>query len=461
MVRVITQETFDLVVTENMEEFGMDRAEAVKDAKEQFEQQGVSLVNIVVSEQGSQVVVEAVKALFGEEKEENLSESLTTIMNCCEGDLAQRVLATDNGAYSALLRHLGKPGADLQCKVLETLSKVMDTNPDHLEAQGVEHMYNLLSSPQDSILVAVLDWMLICCVRHEGNRQALVDRPGLLGQTAQLAGEKDNEVVTMVCKLWVQLVQDDDVRVPFGKAHEHARELVEVHHALTVLTKVLVAQKESKDVAGPCLLGLASLCLRNEYCQEVVDEGGLQAILDILGDENKQAEVITRALVLLKVLAGNDQVKTEVGRSGGLHLITAAITQFLPRASTAEAGCAALAAVCLRQAENCAQVVTDCEGAAVVTSCMRQHPKQRKVQAASAAAIRNIVSRDKQLCPPFIERGVEELLNSALDLHGDHIGDTLRSALRDLELKVELQERWTGEKIKITESFVATEGVHD
>ena len=55
MVRVITQETFDLVVTENMEEFGMDRAEAVKDAKEQFEQQGVSLVNIVVSEQGSQV----------------------------------------------------------------------------------------------------------------------------------------------------------------------------------------------------------------------------------------------------------------------------------------------------------------------------------------------------------------------------------------------------------------------
>ena len=55
MVRVITQETFDLVVTENMEEFGMERAEAVKDAKEQFEQQGVSLVNIVLSEQGSQV----------------------------------------------------------------------------------------------------------------------------------------------------------------------------------------------------------------------------------------------------------------------------------------------------------------------------------------------------------------------------------------------------------------------
>ena len=31
-------------------------------------------------------MVEAVKALFGEEKEENLSESLTTIMNCCDGE---------------------------------------------------------------------------------------------------------------------------------------------------------------------------------------------------------------------------------------------------------------------------------------------------------------------------------------------------------------------------------------
>ena len=289
-----------------------------------------------------------------------------------------------------------------------------------------------------------------------------VCRPGLLSRTADLASEKGNEVVGMVCKLWVQLVQDDDVRVPFGKAHEHARELVEVHHALTVLTKVLVGQKKNKETAGPCLLALASLSLRNEYCQEVVDEGGLQAVLDILGeDENRQPEVITRALVLLKVLAGNDQVKTEVGRAGGLQLIKEAVTQFLPRASTAEAGCAALASVCLRQPENCTNLVTLCEGAALITSCMRQHPKQRKVQASAAAAIRNIVSRNKQLCPPFIERGVEELLNSALDLHGDRIGDTLRSALRDLDLKVELQERWTGEKIKIAESFVATEGVHD
>ena len=32
------------------------------------------------------MVVEAVKGLFGEEKEEKLLESLTTIINCCDGE---------------------------------------------------------------------------------------------------------------------------------------------------------------------------------------------------------------------------------------------------------------------------------------------------------------------------------------------------------------------------------------
>ena len=61
---MISQETFDLAVAENMEEFSMEQAEAVRDAREQFQQQGINLANIVVSEMGSQRVVRAVKALF-------------------------------------------------------------------------------------------------------------------------------------------------------------------------------------------------------------------------------------------------------------------------------------------------------------------------------------------------------------------------------------------------------------
>ena len=37
----------------------------------------------------NKVVVEAVKGLFGEEKEERLMESLSTIISCCDGEKAQ------------------------------------------------------------------------------------------------------------------------------------------------------------------------------------------------------------------------------------------------------------------------------------------------------------------------------------------------------------------------------------
>ena len=43
MERRVTQETFDNVVLENMEEFGMTKEEAIEDSIKQFTTQGVDL----------------------------------------------------------------------------------------------------------------------------------------------------------------------------------------------------------------------------------------------------------------------------------------------------------------------------------------------------------------------------------------------------------------------------------
>ena len=142
MVKVITQETFDSVVKENVEEFGMEMSEAVRDAKEQFEKQGINLGNIVISEKGSQVVVEAVQNLF---KKENVLENLKVIQDCCRDDLPSRVLATDNGAYSVLVKLSAETESDqTMLEVVRTLVTVMDTNPDMLESQGIDIMKKIL-----------------------------------------------------------------------------------------------------------------------------------------------------------------------------------------------------------------------------------------------------------------------------------------------------------------------------
>ena len=168
-----------------------------------------------------------------------------------------------------------------------------------------------------------------------------------------------------------------------------------------------------------------------------------------------------KCLQVVKALAGNDKVKTDAGRDGILPLIITAMDRHVTRAGLVEAGCSALTSLTLRQSENSVQVVKECDGAGILPLVMAKHPTNKKVQSSASAAIRNIVSRNKELCPAFIERGVEQLLSVAMEHHRNTIGDTIRSAQRDLGLKVEFVESWTGDKIKISEDFRESSDIVD
>jgi len=461
MVKVITQETFDAVVKENVEEFGMEMAEAVKDAKEQFEKQGINLGNIVLSEKGSQVVVDAVKELFKDLSDDEIVKELHTIQENCKDDLAQRVLATNNGAYSVLIKLCqSKESQNLQEELVKTLVSVMTTNPDMLESQGIDAINKILGKHQDdSLCLQTLKLVLICSLKCEENRVALI-QSGVLSNLSKCISSSDPEIVIMVARVWVAMVQDDDVRVPFGKAHENAREIVENHDGLKLLTSSLEKHNSHLKALEACLSGIRALAVRNEYCQEVVDEGGLKHVQTILINYPQEADVVMKCLQVIKALAGNDKVKTDAGREFGiLPLVVTSMDRHVTRAGLVEAGCSAITSLTLRQSDNSCQVVKDCDGAVILTLVMSKHPTNRKVQSAAAAAIRNIVSRNKELCAAFIERGVEQLLSTAMEHHREKIGDTIRSAQRDLGLKVELVESWTGDKIKISEDFRESEDI--
>jgi armadillo repeat-containing protein 6 len=66
-----------------------------------------------------------------------------------------------------------------------------------------------------------------------------------------------------------------------------------------------------------------------------------------------------------------------------------------------------------------------------------------------ALAIRNIVSRNRELCKEFIDLNIEDLLHLAIKNHGDDVEENIKDALRDLGLKVHLKERWTGTGMKL------------
>ena len=55
-------------------------------------------------------------------------------------------------------------------------------------------------------------------------------------------------------------------------------------------------------------------------------------MLDLLMDSNKHNKgIVTESLKLLKTLAGNDNVKKEIGESNGIHIIISAINNYVVR----------------------------------------------------------------------------------------------------------------------------------
>lgn len=442
MVRVITQETFDAVVKENIDEFGLEKEEAIKEAIAQFESQGVNLCNIVTSStEDEHVILEAIKQLTDIDlnKEESIIEMCLIVKSECDKGLAEKVLATQNNGYETLMKIAEKSKSiNVLKEVIAALASLLDSNPDPFDANGFQMIVDVLTNQNNTdVIGSSLDMTLAVCVRHEQNRQNLVHNK-VLG----LLDKHFEKHPVQVARIWQALVQDDDVRVPYGKAHDHAREIVEEHNAIPQLLCILKEGKSTTPVAEMALYlsCLSSLSVRNEYCQLVSEKNGLTILFELLVDPDQKPQIIKESLILLKTVAGNDNVKNDIRASKGIGIIVDAILKNLSNKGICYGGCTLIAAICLRTPEN-AQTIMEAGGAQLLIQVLKTHLSNGKIVGAATNAIRNIVSRSKHLAEPFIE--LEGLLNEAIKMHPKS-SDSIKSALRDLGLKVHLKEEWTG-----------------
>ena len=96
--------------------------------------------------------------------------------------LAEKVLATKEGAYEALVEAGGRLSGDDSTgleAVVRALASLLNGNPDPLDKSGFAFIKGALdhssTSSNDSLVDATLELILFCCVRHEQNRQNLVN----------------------------------------------------------------------------------------------------------------------------------------------------------------------------------------------------------------------------------------------------------------------------------------------
>ncbi|XP_077644990.1 armadillo repeat-containing protein 6 [Lonchura striata] len=454
--RQIAQETFDEAVQENITEFQMEPEEAVREAVQQFQSQGVDLSNIVkavrpVSENGQRqkhqilLSLESLGRAVAEQDAARLPELLAALAAQCQQEPACRCLAARHGAYPALLAACGLAeghGAALPA-ALAALAALLDGQPELLDAPGRELLLRALR--ERPAAPAALRCVRHACLRHERNRQQLVGAgvlPLLTGAVARHGG--DAQLVRVAAAALRAVTLDDDIRVPFGHAHEHARMIVLENDGLRVLIEAAKAFRDDCGVLSELCATLSRLAVRNEFCQEIVDLGGLNFMVTLLADCMEHPDVVRQALGVLRAVAGNDDVKDAVVSAGAADLIVLAINRHLGNPQICEQGCAALCMLALRKPENCG-VIVEGGGALAALQAMKAHPGEAAVQRQACMLLRNLVARSRELRGPILAMGAEPLLAEARALHRD-CDDVARAALRDLGCHVELRELWTGQK---------------
>ncbi|XP_069505236.1 armadillo repeat-containing protein 6 isoform X2 [Ambystoma mexicanum] len=392
----ITQETFDAVVDENMTEFEMDPEEAVTDAIQQFESQGVDLSNIVKAvrtpnneNEGEPThpilqTLEVLKKSLNSEDLDEVGENLLRFSEYCRQGLAHRCLAAEKNAYPVVLSawKLAPGDRDFTLKALCALSALTEGQPDLLESVCQKLLVSTLRDNAHDAEMTLLGIRLVrhVSLKHENNRQSLVKAgilPLLTGALVQHITEAD--VVREAASALRIMTFDDDIRVPFGNAHDHAKMIVAENNGLKVIIDAAKAFMDNASVLSELCATLSRLVVRNEFCQEVVDLGGLNFMVALLADCIDHKELVKQVLSGIKAVAGNDDVKDAIVNTGGTDLVILAMNRHLSNPQICEQGCAALCMLALRKPENC-RVIMEGGGALAALQAMKAHPREVAVQ---------------------------------------------------------------------------------
>ncbi|XP_039765878.1 armadillo repeat-containing protein 6 homolog [Pararge aegeria] len=463
MVRVITQETYDDVVKENIDEFDMTPEEAVKEAVAQFEAQGVDLSNIIkdlaLSSSDNHLVSIAVgklKELCSEtENDTQIIQELEVLMTECNKDIAHRVRAGKEGAYNTLIDVLdvklkgytqeqNKGNQTLIVKTLNCLTALMEMQPDLLDEKGINIIKSILDSVEnESILLSTLQWISVCCIKHEMNRQMIFNK-NITGNLKNLLKRKGNKRL-LIESLQVirRFTLDDDIRMEFGKAHEHARDLGV--NLLETLTKLLKENMQA-PIVSELMLTMSTLLVRHELCAQAYED----ILYTILADNYDNVSVILQASKLITALAGNDDVKRQLVKSGIVPIIVSLLKRHCSNAAAASLILKCISALCLREAEH-GRMFLENGVAEVIVECLTVHADNPSVQKNGCWAIRNMVARHKDHNPKFHELGIEAVLNKSYCQFAKDFGFDIKSALRDLDCDVKFDEQWTGKGVQIDE----------
>ncbi|KAH9620849.1 hypothetical protein KSS87_011831, partial [Heliosperma pusillum] len=295
----ISQEAFDELVRENVEDLGMDRSEAVEDAIETLTLQGVDLSGIITS--GTDTPHPVLDTLNKLKQSEDLSATLLHhfALLCAAPDDA--AIASRNGAVETLTSICSKLSTSSDPKLvisalsaLSSLLRDVQSNETFARCGGPDIIIAIISSKQqqqqqqDSVdlLNACFSVIAAAATGSEILKESFVNL-----NVDQLIINTFNQIQphSIPAALYdaiCVLLTSDDHRVAASQVFGYARRFAKLGIA-DALAHSLRQGLTSSSLVSACV-ALKTVAVNDDICRSVADKGGIDAVLQCIDDSGEE-----------------------------------------------------------------------------------------------------------------------------------------------------------------------------
>ncbi len=459
----ISQVTFDETVRENMEEFELEREEAVTDAVRQFTSQGVDLGNICVAlhecdghwleevdaqltvltmcldngvqvalpaswdRVGTVVALRALHAALTNADADKIANARTLMGTKGTVNMVARLWQEDKEEPAADGDTAAADARLLALAVTQALCSGGSAGEASRDAFWPTSMRMLCNAAQQAysqqnraFYLPFLTLVRVLCTRAEDNKVSFVRYGGLdllVGALKEDPWASDRNIVCESCGALKAVTAVDDFRKDFSASHTHTRALVG-KGAIPLLLQSCHRFRTDLDTAAAALAALRNLANNDESVNQIASEGGLDLAVRALEAHCSHPPLAQTAIGLFRNVSADDRHKTSLCNNGAAELMLKAMRKHGEAVKIQEHGLATMGAMALRSPENCRQLV-GLGAVLVILQALRQHAEVRSVQRQACLAIRNMVSRVPELGEEFLEGGGGALVKAGGEVSGE------------------------------------------
>ncbi|KAF7840868.1 armadillo repeat-containing protein 6 [Senna tora] len=453
--RTISQEAFDEVVKENMDDLGMDPTEALQDAIQTLTLQGVDLSGIITCVPGESDVkdnpviqcLDRLKqmdsGLGGQIDDKNLDEmvdlfdKLTEV--CSVEGSGNAAIATKNGGVELICSVCSKIPSGCgralvsALKTMASLLHDVQSTGTFQKSDGPRMIIGILNDNKQNLDILNSGFGVVASAAT-GNE---ILKESFMGLKVD---ELIMEIMSMHKKVNIQSLYDairvlltpDDNRVVASQVYGYARKFAKIGIAGALVDSL------HEGLASPGLvsasIALKAIAVNDEICKSIAEKGGIDALLRCIDDsgEHGNKTVARVCCSLLSKLAGSDANKSAIVEKGGMDRLIKLSARFDDDPSVLQEIMSIISVLSLRSPDNAARAIEAGAGDLAIQA-MQKFPAAQLMQRNACNMIRNLVVRNPENRTILLKNGIEKYIRKAKQNH-DNCKDAATDALRDLGL---------------------------